>query len=110
MCDAVEPRSFLVIGANHTPWRMLDIGGREHAVTGAGIFVPAPVGLQIHGTELPLPERVFDASLEPTMLFFLSNFHPVLNQNDSGVNDMLFGNGAEFEEFLVLIRAAKTHD
>src|SRR5258708_2006079 len=89
---------------------MLDIGGREHAVTGAGIFVRGGVCLKLLGARLPLRGGIFDASLEPPMLFFLSNFHPVLNKNDSGVNDMLFGNGTEFEEFLMLSRAAKTHD
>jgi hypothetical protein len=47
--------------------------------------------------------------LEPALLFFLSNFHPVLDDNHPGVNHIPFGNRAEFQEFLMLFRGAETH-
>src|SRR5215470_16050264 len=53
MPDYIEPGSFLVLGIDHIPGRLLDVGASEHLVLRPGIFDPAPPRLQIHGAQLP---------------------------------------------------------
>src|SRR5258708_31636827 len=61
-------------------------------------------------TKLTLWGGVLDARFESALLLFLSNFHPVLDENDPGVDHIFLRNRAKFEEFFVLFRGAKTHD
>src|SRR5215831_11148911 len=53
MPDAVEPGSFLVIGVDDVPWRLLAVGVREHHVLGLGILHPTLARFHVHRAELP---------------------------------------------------------
>ena len=64
VCNAVEARPFLVIRMNQMPRRMLAGSRFEHHVARPGIVIPAPVRLEIHRAQFPLPKRIVDACLE----------------------------------------------
>src|SRR5215471_11048143 len=88
---------------------MFGVGGIEHAVSRAGIFVPTPVRLQVHRAQLPLAERVFDARSKPAFLLFLSDLHPIFNEDDSAIYHVLLCDWTELQKFFMLLRRAKSH-
>src|SRR5215831_10925798 len=81
----------------------------EHHVARTGVFIPAAIGLQVHRTQLPLTKRILHARLEPSLLLLLSHFHPVLNENDSSINNVLFHLRTELEEASMLLFRTKSH-
>ena len=67
---------------------MLRVGRLEHPVARARVVVPALARRQIHRAELPLPQRVVDARLEPPLLLVVADFEPELDQDDAAVDDV----------------------
>src|SRR5208282_872262 len=92
------------------PRRMLAVCGLEHEVTCPRVLVPTLIGLQVHGTQFPLPQRIIDASQKSSFLFLLSNFEPDLDQRDTAVDDVLFDFWAKIQKSRVLRRGRKIHD
>src|SRR5262249_5508000 len=78
--DAIEPRPPLVVGPHDMPWRVLAVRRLQHHVARARVVVPAPVRFEVHRTQLPLPERVGDASGKPPFLLVLSDLPPDFDQ------------------------------
>src|SRR3982751_665696 len=66
-------------------------------------------GGQVDRAELPLPQRVLDASCEPVFLLFIAHFEPILQQNDAAGNHKLLNNGAEFQKPAVLFLSTEAH-
>src|SRR6201987_2551718 len=89
---------------------MLGGGRLEHLVSGPRVFIPAAEGFQIHWTKFPLAKRIFNAGFETTLLFLLSYFEPVFDENNPGVHDVFFERGTKFEELAILLFSAKSHD
>ena len=88
MRDAIEPRFSLIVRADNMPGRMPGVGRLEHLVPCSGIFVPAAKRFEVHGAELPLTKRIFDPCLKSPLLLFFPDFHPKLDENDAGINDI----------------------
>src|SRR4030081_889828 len=109
MRNAIEPRLLLVVGANDVPGSMLAIGGLQHHVAGSGVFIPAAKRLQIHGAEFPLSKWVFDTRLEAALLLCLPNLHPILDENDAGIHDVLFHQRTDVEETAMLFFGTEAH-
>src|SRR4051794_7379481 len=74
--DPIQPRALLVIAVQDVPERGRTARRFEHRVPGAGVIIPARIGFDVHWTELPLTERVFDALPEAAILLLLPNFEP----------------------------------
>src|SRR5579872_2190719 len=64
---------------------------------------------KIHRAELPLPHRIFDPSKEPLMLYFLTEFEPVLHQNNAIVFEEGFESRTHAEKVIVLFSSAEFH-
>src|SRR6266850_211078 len=109
MSNAIQPRFFLVVRPNDVPRCMLAVGCLQHLVSRTGILVPAAKRLQVHGAKLPLAERVSNPRFKSTLLLFLSDFHPILDENDPTVHHVLLKFGAEIQEPSMLFFGAKTH-
>src|SRR6516164_6206650 len=95
---------------NHMPRRVLAVSCLEHHVARPGIVIPAPVRLEVHWAQFPLPKRIVDARLESPFLLVLANLQPDLDQSNPGVHDVFLYRRAQVEEALVLRLAAKAHD
>ncbi len=89
---------------------MLGVRRRQHHIAGTRVVVPAPVRLEVHGAEFPLPQRVADARLEASFLLCLADFQPNLDQHDAAVDHDLFDLRAKLEKAPVLLFSAKSHD
>src|SRR5690242_13027409 len=110
MRDAFETRLPLVIRRYDIPGCVFRIGCLQHAVAGARVVVPSLSRGQIHRTELPLAQRVFDAGFESSLLLLVAHLEPVLDQHDPAIDDILLDHRAEFKGALVLFLCAETHD
>src|SRR5215472_12299950 len=109
MGNAIETGLLLIIRTNNVPGSKLGICGCQHAVSRAGIFVPAAKRLHIHWAELPLAQRILDPCLETPLLFLLPNLQPILNEDYATVHDVFLNRRTDLKEFLVLSFAAKPH-
>src|SRR5215207_2450051 len=87
MADDVEPSPPLVVGVRDVPGRPGGVGRTEHVVARAGVVVPPAVGLQVHPGQLPDLARVVVAALQPPRLLLRADLEPVLEQDDSRVDD-----------------------
>src|ERR1700733_11315966 len=56
--DAVHTRPLLVDGLHHPPALFGYVRALQHQLLGARVILPATPRLQVHGTQLPLLERV----------------------------------------------------
>src|SRR5262249_54457311 len=101
--DAVETGALLVVRADEVPGRVLRVGRLEHHVAGAGVVVPALAPREVHVAQLPLPEGIGDARLEAALLLVVPDLEPVLEEDDSALDDVLLGDGTELEEAAVLL-------
>src|SRR5437764_13110452 len=95
MCNAVQPRPALVVRANDIPWRVFRAGGLEHQVARPRVVVPPTVGLRVHRTKLPLPQRIVDPGPEAALLLDHPDFEPELDQDDAALDDVFLHLGAE---------------
>ena len=73
MIDAVEPRTLLVDCLYDPPPRFGNMGALQHDLLRFGVVLPATARLEIHGAQLPLPQRIMDTTQEPQVLFFVRN-------------------------------------
>ena len=96
MPDAVEPGTFFVVAGEDVPRGVAGVGGLEHHVAGAGIFVPFLAGGEIHGAELPLADGVFDSGPEAALLFLVGNFKPIFHELDAAIDDVSFDLAGSF--------------
>src|SRR3954471_1256235 len=64
MTDDVQAATSLAVGVRDMPRGPRGVRGGEHGVPGAGVVVPAAVGLQVHVRELPHLSRVVDSVLD----------------------------------------------
>src|SRR5262249_48695031 len=110
MRDAVETRSFLVVGSHNVPRCEIRIGGIQHHVACTGVVVPAAARRQVNRAQLPLPSRIINACLKPARLFLVTDLEPILDQLNSIRLDELFQHGAAFEKVAVLFLGTKSHD
>src|SRR5271166_6031628 len=109
MRDTVQARPPLVVGANDIPRGMFAVGCIEHQVPGTGEVIPPAKGLQVHGTELPLTDLVVDARLKAALLLRLSDFQPVLDEDNPRVDDVLLHLRTERKEAVMLFFCAEAH-
>jgi hypothetical protein len=79
--------AYLVSVASSIPSR-----AREHSYRRRKDF--RSIGLSFH-----CRRGGFHAGLAPALLFFLPDFHPVLDENDPNVDHVIFDNGAESRNF-----------
>ena len=86
MPDTIEPRCFLVVRIDHIPWSFFSIRVFEHQVLGLGVFYPTLARLYVHRAELPALDWVPYAILEATLLFFVVDREPILDEIDAGAN------------------------
>jgi hypothetical protein len=56
-----------------------------------------------------LTKRVPNTSFKSALLLLLADLHPVLDDFDPAVHDVLLKLGAEFQELSILLFAAKAH-
>src|SRR5437016_6225691 len=109
MRDAIEPPAPLVIGPHDVPRRVLAVRLLQHRVACPRVAIPAPVGFEVHRTQLPLPQRIVDPSAETPFLFVLSDLQPDFEEPDAGVYDVFFDLRDQLQEFSMIIFAAETH-
>src|SRR5205085_7444156 len=107
--DEIEAGALLVVGPDDVPGRMFGVRRLEHRVARARILVPPFARRQVHGTELPLPERVLDARFEPALLLLVADLEPDLDQLNAAVDDLLFEHRRDTEKPLVLLLGAEAH-
>src|SRR5580704_4967274 len=55
-------------------------------------------------------ERILEARFEAALLFLLTDFQPILDEDDAGVGNIFLHSGAKFEELAILLLSAKAHD
>ena len=82
---------------------------RRTSRPGPGIVVPATVGPEIHGRELPDLAPITNTRLKAARLLLRADFQPVLEENDAGIDDYLLGRRHHAQETLHLLFGAKTH-
>ena len=109
VADDVQAHALLVFGAGHEPGRPGGVGGGEHLVARLGVVVPAVVGLQVHGGELPGLAAVADARLQPSRLFLGADFQPVFEQDDAGVDHQPFEQRHRLQEGARRVLRAEAH-
>ena len=68
---------------------MSRVGRLEHRVARARVLVPLGARRQVHRAELPLPQRIVDARLEPPLLLLVADLEPELDEDDAAVDDVL---------------------
>ncbi len=107
--DAVEACPALVVRAKDEPRSALGIGRLQHHVSCARVVVPAVPRFQVHGAKFPLLDGIADACLKATLLLFLADLEPILDQNDSSSHDLLFEEWADIEKTLVLLPSTESH-
>src|ERR1700752_2001443 len=88
---------------------MLAVRCLQHAIAGARIFVPTPERFQIHWAELPLLQWILDPRFKSSLLLLLSDFQPILKQNNPSIHDVLFNSRAEFQKGLIFVLGTETH-
>src|SRR6478752_4214200 len=110
MRKAVETRLALVIRPHDMPGCVRSVGCVEHQVPRMRIVIPLLTRRQVHWTEFPLTQWILNASLEAPLLFLITHFEPVFDQNNPAINDELFDHRAEFEKPVALFLGTKTHD
>ena len=88
---------------------MLRVGRLEHGVARARVLVPLGARRQVHGAQLPLPQRIVDARPEPPLLLLVADLEPELDEDDAAVDDVLLEHRAQLEEPLVLLVGAEPH-
>ena len=91
------------------PRRPGRVGRLEHVVAGAGIVVPAVVGLEVHRRQLPDLARIVDARFEAARLLLRGHLQPIFDEHDAGFDDRLLELGRDFEEALHRVHRAKLH-
>ena len=107
--NAIEA-GFLLIHRLYNPPRCLwNVSALQHYLFGLGVLLPADSALQIHGAQLPLLERIVDATQEADMLLLIGNGEPVLDKPHARTHQHLFKFRHRAEEFLVLILGAEPH-
>ena len=89
MRDGVQARRPLVVGADDVPGRDAGVGLLQHHVARAGVVVPALRARHVHRTQLPLPDRILDAGLEPSLLLVVADLQPQLDQDDAALDHEL---------------------
>jgi hypothetical protein len=107
--DHIDPRAPLVVGLDHVPWGLRDIGHREHVVLGAGVVLPAGERRQVHRGQLPLPQGVVEPGLEPALLLFVADREPVLAQQDPVFHQQPLEDRALVQEPGVLLLRTEPH-
>jgi hypothetical protein len=65
------------------------VGRLEHGVSRPRVVVPAAIGLQVHGRELPQLPPVLDAVLEAAGLLFLAHLQPLFQQDHARIDNGL---------------------
>src|SRR5713101_8942033 len=110
MRNAIQPGPLLVIRVNDVPGCVLAVGRFQHAIACARVVVPAAEGFQIHGAELPLPERVLNPRLEAAVLLLLANLQPILDEGDAAVHEIFLDGWADLQESVVFLLRTETHD
>lgn len=76
----------------------------------ARVVVPSAPGLDIHRTQLPLPQRIIGSRLKSASLLVLAHLEPVFDQRQSAFDHDLLNEGDHFEEPMVLLFGAEAHD
>src|SRR6266567_740641 len=109
VADDVEPGALLVVGVRDVPGGPRGIGGGQHRVPGSGVVVPAAVGLQVHGRQLPDLPRVIDPAFQPAGLLAGADLQPVLQQQHPGIRHRLLESWHQREEPLGFLRRAEAH-
>src|SRR2546427_1931901 len=108
--NAVEPGFFLVVRLHHPPRRLGNVRALQHDFLGLGVLLPAAPGLQVHGAELPLLERVVDAAQKAQVLLLVRNRKPVFDELYARAHQHFFKLRHGAEELLVLLIGAEAHD
>src|SRR5262245_66651765 len=103
-------RALLIVGVRDVPGRPPGASRGEHRVPGPGVVIPAAVGPQVHGGQLPDLPRVVDPALQPPGLLLGADLQPVLQQQDPVIGHRLLDPGHELKEPLGLLRLAEAHD
>src|SRR4029078_5719558 len=101
--DRVQPRGALVVRAENVPRREVRVGLLEHAIPRLRVIVPALQRGQIHRAQLPLPEGIFNAPLEPATLLVWAHLEPELDEGDAPLDDEVLDLGAVLQEALILL-------
>src|SRR5262249_36302861 len=109
MRDHVQAHALLVVRMDEIPRCFVRIGRSEHLVARFGERVPASIRFDIHRTELPLAQWIFDPRAEAALLFRLTDLEPEFHERDSGVNDVALERGAIDEKLVGLFWRAKSH-
>src|SRR5262249_7788329 len=73
MCNTVQASAPLVVRADDVPGRVLGVRRFQHQVTRPRIGIPTRIRLEVHWAQLPLAERILDASLEASLLLVLTD-------------------------------------
>src|SRR4030095_12520044 len=107
--DHVQPCAFLVVGADDVPGSVLGVRRLQHHVPRPRVLVPAGERSKVHGTELPLAQRILDARFEPSLLLFLTYLQPDLDEPETGMDDVALEDRAVLEEIPVLLFRAEAH-
>src|ERR1700730_5249925 len=107
---AIEPPAPLVVGPHDVPRRVLAVCLFQHYIARPRVVVPAPVRFEVHWAQLPLPERVVDASGKSPFLLVLFDLQPDFDQDNAAIDDVFFHRRAKLEKIADLLRAAKSHD
>src|ERR1700684_3917070 len=76
--DTVEPRAFLIDRLNHPTLRLRYVRALQHDLLRLGVVLPPAARFEIHGTELPLLERVVDAAQKAHILLLVRNRETIL--------------------------------
>src|SRR5258708_13667245 len=71
--NGVQSCALLVVGMDDVPGRVIGVGMLEHHVARPRVVVPAPVGFDAHGAQLPLADPIVDPRLEPLLLLLLAD-------------------------------------
>src|SRR6185295_12083659 len=108
--DRVQARRLLVVGSDDVPRGELRIGVVEHDVAGARVVVPAFPGRQVHRTQLPLADGIFNPLLEPAFLLLVADLQPHLDQDGPAIDEKLLDFRTQLQKALVLVFGAETHD
>ena len=109
MVNAIQARPLFIDRIHNPPGRFRDMGAGQHLFLGFGVILPPAARMQIHGAELPLLERIFDAHLEAGLLFLVGDGEPVFDQDDAGPDEHSLEIGNGLEELFALLICAKSH-
>src|SRR5262249_40275503 len=110
MANAVEARPPLVVGADNVPGCEICVGRCEHRVARSRIFEPSAARAQIRRAQLPLPQRILNASQEAALLLRVADLQPVFDQLNTAVDNEQLELRANLEEVAMLLVSAEAHD